>query len=93
MTRPFLFYSHAHARARKGENRKVASERVIRHSPRQYTRAGLTDDLLGAYELAISLRDTGAALDAILAIAELNGLQIDSVEIQYEIQATLAELE
>jgi hypothetical protein len=43
--------------------------------------------------MAVSLGDTGAAIDAILAIAELNGLQLDSVEIQQEIAATLTHIE
>jgi hypothetical protein len=45
-----------------------------------------------AYEWALTLGDTDAAVDAVIGIAELNGLQIDSVEIQHEIQATLAQI-
>jgi hypothetical protein len=61
--------------------------------PRPITREGLTEQLIEAYEWALTLRDADAAVYAVLAIAELNGILIDSVEIQYEIQATLAELE
>jgi hypothetical protein len=59
----------------------------------KYTREGLTEMLIEAYEWALTLGDADAAVDAVLGIAELNGLQIDGVEIQHEIQATLAELE
>jgi hypothetical protein len=60
---------------------------------RPITREGLTEQLIEAYEWALTLGDIDAAVDAILGIAELNGLLIDSVEIQYEIQATFAEPE
>jgi hypothetical protein len=59
----------------------------------KYTREGLTEMLIEAYEWALTLGDTDAAVDAVVGLTELNGLLIDSVEIQYEIQATLAELE
>jgi hypothetical protein len=60
--------------------------------PRPITREGLTEHLIEAYEWALTLGDTDAAVDAVLGIAELNGLLIDSVEIQYEIAATLAQI-
>jgi hypothetical protein len=59
----------------------------------KYTRENLTEQLIEAYEWALTLGDADAAVDAVIGIAELNGLQIDSVEIQYEIAATFAELE
>jgi hypothetical protein len=55
----------------------------------RYTREGLTEQLIDAYEWALTLGHTNAAVDAVLGIAELNGLLIDSVEIQ----ATLAHIE
>jgi hypothetical protein len=60
---------------------------------RPITREGLTDDLIEAYEWALTLGDTDAAVDAVIGIAELNGLLIDSVEVQFDVAATLAELE
>jgi hypothetical protein len=60
---------------------------------RPITREGLTEQLIGAYEWALTLGDADAAVDAVLGIAELKGLQIDSVDVQSEIAATLAELE
>ena len=59
----------------------------------KYTREGLTEQLIEAYEWALTLGDADAAVDAVLGIAEINGLQIDSVEVQSEIAATFAELE
>ena len=59
----------------------------------KYTRKGLTEMLIEAYEWALTLGDTDAAVNAVLGIAELNGLLIDSVEVQSEIQATLAQIE
>ncbi|ANY78227.1 hypothetical protein BB934_08270 [Microvirga ossetica] len=61
--------------------------------PRPITREGLTEQLIEAYEWALTLGDADAAVDAVLGIADLNGLLVDSVEIQHEIQATLGELE
>jgi hypothetical protein len=93
---PISSYAPAHARTRKRNNRKCASGTVTRQEPAPFakpTRAGLTQELIEAYEWALALGDTDAAVDVVLGIAELNGLLIDSVEIQYEIQATLAELE
>jgi acetolactate synthase regulatory subunit len=49
--------------------------------------------LIEAYEWTLTLGDADAAVDAVLGIAELNGLQIDSVEVQTEIAATLAQIE
>ena len=60
--------------------------------PRPITRECLTEMLIEAYEWALTLGDTDAAVDAVLGIAEISGLQIDSVEVQSEIQATLAGL-
>jgi hypothetical protein len=58
----------------------------------QYTRESLTEHLIEAYEWALTLGDADAAVDAVVGIAEINGLLIDGVEIQNEIQATLIEL-
>jgi hypothetical protein len=60
--------------------------------PRSITREGLTEHLIEVYEWALTLGDTDAAVDAVLGIAELNGLQIDSIEVRAEIQATLAQI-
>jgi hypothetical protein len=93
---PISSYAPAHARTRKRNNRKCASGTITRQEPAPFTRptrAGLTQELIEAYEWALTLRDADAAVYAVLAIAELNGILIDSVEIQYEIQATLAQIE
>jgi hypothetical protein len=55
----------------------------------RYTRESLTEQLIEAYARALTLGDADAAVDAVLGIAELNGLLIDSVVIQ----ATLAQIE
>jgi hypothetical protein len=65
---------------------------VLGAAPTHYPE-GLTEQLIEAYEWALTLGDTDAAVDAVLGIAELNGLLIDGVEVQHEIAATLAEPE
>jgi hypothetical protein len=59
----------------------------------QYTREGLTEQLIETYEWALTLGDADAAVDAVIGIAELNGLQFDSVEVQSEIAATFTHIE
>jgi hypothetical protein len=61
--------------------------------PRPITREGLTEQLIEAYEWALTLGDADAAVDAVVGISELNGLQISSVEVQFEIAATLTHIE
>jgi hypothetical protein len=61
--------------------------------PQPITREGLTEHLIEAYEWALTLGDADAAVDAVVGISELNGLQINSVEVQFEIAATLTHIE
>jgi hypothetical protein len=76
----------------KGNDQRAVEGEPCLVLPRPITRESLTEHLIEAYEWALTLGDADAAVDAVLGIAELNGLLIDGVEIQYEIQATLAEL-
>jgi hypothetical protein len=76
----------------EGNDERPAESEPYLVLPRPITREGLTEQLIETYEWALTLGHTDAAVDAVLGIAELNGLQIDSVEVQSEVQATLVEL-
>jgi hypothetical protein len=76
----------------KGNDQRAVEGEPCLVLPQPITREGLTEHLIEAYEWALTLGDTDAAVEAILEIADLNGLLIDSVEVQSEIEATLEEL-
>jgi hypothetical protein len=68
------------------------------HTPQAPGRASviiesIVRDLEGARDFALSLRDAGAAVEAILGMAAVQGLPADRLEVMEAVAATLRQLE